>query len=262
MEYKYILYEEKEENIGLLTFNRPKALNALSPDLLQEVDDLLSNLEKEKKIKVLILTGAGEKAFIAGADISVMKDFDPLGAKRFAMLGQGVLFKIEEASFIVIAAVNGYALGGGCEVAMACDIIYAAESAKFGQPEINLGVIPGFGGTQRLSRLVGRNIAKELCLTGDMIGAGEAKEIGLVNKIFPKEDLMEETMKTARKIAGKGRVAIREIKQVINNGIQIDLRDGCALEADGFALCFASPDQKEGMEAFLEKRKPVFKGGL
>lgn len=259
MAYKNILFEVKE-GVGLLTFNRPKALNALNTETFDEVADLLRKVHCDESIRVLVLTGAGDKAFVAGADISELQKMNPLESRLFSEKGQGVFFQIEQLPIPVIACVNGFALGGGCEAAMSCDFIYASDKAKFGQPEINLGLIPGFGGTQRLSRLVGRAKAKELCITGEIIGAQEAKELGLVAKIFPADRLMEETMKTARAIAEKGRISLRAMKQVIDRGAEVDLRSGCALEAEAFGICFAGEDAREGTTAFLEKRKPSFKG--
>jgi enoyl-CoA hydratase len=247
--------------IATLTFNRPDVLNAISPQMIQEFHQALFEVQEVSEVKVLILTGAG-KAFVAGADIRVLQELDVLGAKKFAQVGQEALFTLEAMDIPVIACVNGYALGGGCEIAIACDFICASETANLGQPEINLGVIPGFGGTQRLVRLVGKGHAKELCMTGRMITAEEAHGMGLVTRIFPPETLMEETLKIAGTIAEKGRVALRAVKHVIDNGFDVDLKSACALEVDAFSLCFASPDQKEGTTAFLEKRPPKFKGGL
>jgi len=261
MEYNNILLS-KEGNVAVLKFNRPKALNALNPDVFHEMNDAVDKIMADKTIKVLVLTGEGEKAFVAGADIAHMVNLSPLQLKEFSRYGQDFLFRLEALPMPVIACVNGFALGGGCEIAMACDFIYAADTAKFGQPEITLGVIPGFGGTQRLSRLVGKAMAKELCMTGAMINAQEAKDIGLVNKVFPKEKLWEETMKTASSIAGYGKIALRSIKECMERGNDVDLHDGCFMETDAFALTATSPDQKEGMTAFLEKRKPVFKGEI
>ena len=261
MVYQNIIFEV-EGNVGIIRFNRPKALNAINPDLVQELDDALLRVEGDPNIKVLILTGEGDKAFVAGADISQMLKMDPLQLRRFSRNLHNVEFRLEELPIPVIACVNGFALGGGTEMAIACDFIYASENAKFGQPEINLGVIPGAGGTQRLPRLVGKGMAKELCMTGAIISAQEAKEIGLVNKVFPPEKLWEETMKTANLLISKGRVSLMFVKRCINKGLDIDLRDGCYMESDAFALCMASPDAKEGFSAFLEKKKPDFKGGL
>lgn len=261
MDYENIIFK-KEGNIAVIKFNRPKALNAINPDVLREVHAAIEEIEGDPSIRVLILTGEGEKAFVAGADIAFMKDLDPLEGRQFSRQGQRLLFRLEKLAVPVIACVNGFALGGGTEIAMACDFIYASENAKFGQPEINLGVIPGFGGTQRLSRLVGKAIAKELCMTGMMISAKEAREIGLVNKVFPPENLWEQTLKTAENLAAKGRVSMRAVKRCIDRGFDLDLQSGCYMEADNFALCLASPDGKEGMSAFLEKRPPEFKGDL
>lgn len=261
MAYQDILFEV-EEGIATLTFNRPKVLNALKMDTLTEVGEAIRRIADDEKVRALILTGAGDRAFVAGADIKELQKLNPISAKHFAVKGQEVLFALENLSIPVIACVNGFALGGGCEIALACDFIYASETAQLGQPEINLGIIPGFGGTQRLLRLVGRALAKELCLTGIMISAQEAKDIGLVNKVFPPDKLMEETRKVACLIASKGRVATRAVKHVIDQGMNQDLRKACVLEMEAFALCFASKDASEGFGAFLEKRKPNFTGSL
>jgi enoyl-CoA hydratase len=261
MEYKNIIFRTEGE-VAIIKFNRPKALNAINPDVLSEVVDALDKIEADPSLKVLILTGEGEKAFVAGADIAHMANLSPLQGVRFSRDGHALLFRLETLPIPVIACVNGFALGGGTEIAMACDFIYASENAKFGQPEINLGIIPGFGGTQRLSRLVGKAMAKELCMTGVMISAEEAREIGLVNKVFPAGKLWEETIKTAKVLGSKGRVSLRAVKTCIDRGFNLDLRSGCHMEADAFGLCLASPDGKEGMSAFLEKRKPEFKGEL
>ncbi len=261
MAYENIIFET-EGNVGIIKFNRPEALNAINPDVLSETQDALNRIEADPAIKVLVLTGEGDKAFVAGADIAHMVKLNPLQSKAFARDGHELGFRLESLPIPVIACVNGFALGGGTEIAMASDFIYASEKAKFGQPEINLGVMPGFGGTQRLPRLVGKGMAKELCMTGAMISAQEAKEIGLVNKVFPPDKLWEETMKTAQLIATKGKVTLKAVKECINRGLDVDLRDGCYMEMDAFGLCATSPDKKEGMEAFLEKRKPEFKGDL
>ena len=261
MSYETIIYEV-EQNIAIIRFNRPKVLNAINPTVVAEMKDALEEIAADKSIKVLILTGEGDKAFVAGADIAAMRDFTPLEGRAFSRQGHELLFQLEALPIPAIACVNGFALGGGIEIAMACDFIYAADSAKFGQPEINLGVIPGFGGTQRLSRLVGKSMAKELCMTGVMISAQEARDIDLVNKVFPKETLWEETMKVARLLASRGKVSIRAVKDTIERGYNQDLRTGCYMESDAFAICMASEDAKEGMGAFLEKRKAEFKGEL
>jgi len=260
MGYNTIIFE-KQDRIGVLRFNRPRQLNAINDEMMKELDDLLNKILINKDIKVLIFTGQG-KVFVAGADISYLTNLPPLEARRFVRDGQELFFKIESLPIPVIACVNGFALGGGMEIAMSCDFIYASENAKFGQPEVNLGIMPGFGGTQRLSRLVGKSIAKELCMTGHVISAQEAKELGIVNKVFPDEKLWDETQKVAEEIAGKGSISLRAIKRSIDRGFDLDLRSGCYMEADNFALCFASPDAKEGLKAFLEKRAPEFKGKL
>ena len=252
---------EISDAVATLTFNRPKVLNALSPELIGEFQQAINEVQHNEAIRVLVLTGEG-RAFVAGADIKVLQALDPLGAKQFAQTGQWVLFALEAMDIPVIACVNGFALGGGCEIAMACDFIYASEEAKLAQPEINLGLIPGFGGTQRLARLVGKARAKELCMTGRIITAQEAFAMGLVARIFPPDTLMEETLNAAKSMAKKGAVSIRALKHVIDNGFDVDLRNACALEADAFSVCFASPDQQEGTTAFLEKRAPVFSGKL
>jgi enoyl-CoA hydratase len=261
MAYETIIFQ-KQGKVAVIKFNRPKALNAINPQVVAEVQKALDEIEKDPSLKVLVLTGEGERAFVAGADISYMVNLSPLGARKWSQDGHDLGFRIENFPIPVIACVNGYALGGGTEMAMACDFIYASETAKFGQPEINLGVLPGFGGTQRLSRLVGKGMAKELCMTGGMITAQEAKTIGLVNKVFPADRLWEETMKTAELIASKGKVSLRAVKQCIDRGYDTDLRRACQMESDAFGFCLASPDAKEGMSAFLEKRKPDFKGEL
>lgn len=261
MGYENILFQV-DEGIATITFHRPKALNALNQALLAEFSQALDAIAAEEDIRVLILTGAGEKSFVAGADITELATYTPLQAKIFSRAGHSVIAKLQELPIAVIAAVNGFALGGGSEIALACDFIYAAENARFGLPEITLGLIPGFGGTQRLPRLIGANRAKELIFTGKMISANEAAQIGLVNKVVAPGALMEEVLKTARDIAAKGRVALRAVKQAVNRGLDTDLATGCSLETDAFALTLASPDAREGTAAFLEKRKPLFTGKL
>jgi len=258
MSYANILVEKKED-IGIIKINRPNNLNALNKDTILELTKAVEDLEKDKNIKVAILTGEG-KAFIAGADIKQMKDMTPPEAKKFAEMGHKLLMNIENSRLPFIAAVNGYALGGGCEVMMACDICIAASSAKIGQPEINLGIHPGFGGTQRLPRLVGRMKAKELLLTGDNIDANEAHRIGLVNMVVPDDKIMEEAEKIANKIVSKSTVQTAFIKSLVNKGMEVDLKKACELEISYFSKSFQTEDQKEGMTAFLEKRKPNFKG--
>ncbi|WP_035241898.1 enoyl-CoA hydratase-related protein [Desulfobacter vibrioformis] len=253
---------EMDSTIAMITFNRPKALNALNNALLDELDVALDQVLANKEIRVLILTGSGDKAFVAGADISELTRMDTLAAKYFSRKGQKIFSKIEALPFPAIAAVNGFALGGGSEVALACDFIYASEKAVFGLPEINLGLIPGFGGTQRLPRLVGKNRAKEMIFTGANITADKALEYGMVNQVCPHESLMDEVQKTARRIAGKGCVSLRAAKEAIQAGMGCDLETGCLIENDAFAIAVASPDAKEGTSAFLEKRKPEFKGNI
>ena len=248
------------DGIAQVMINRPKALNALNSETIAELQQAFFALEQDALVEVIILTGSGNKSFVAGADISQMQEMNPLEAREFAKRGQEALKTIENLSKPVIAAVNGFALGGGCELAMACDIRLASDNAKFGQPEVNLGVIPGFAGTQRLSRLIGKGRAKELVYTGDTIDATEAFRIGLVNKVVAQGQLLEATRKMAAKIASKGPVAVRLSKEAIDKGLEMDLDKASAYEAELFALCFASADQKEGMLAFLEKRPADFKG--
>ena len=261
MTYQHILFEMNEA-IATITFNRPKALNALNSELLDELSHALDEIAQNEAIKVLVLTGAGDKAFVAGADITELATFNSLEAKLFSKKGHETFNRLQALPIPVVAAVNGYALGGGSEVALACDFIYASENAMFGLPEITLGLMPGFGGTQRLPRLIGKNMAKEMIFTGKMISAAEAVQIGLANKVCPKASLMEEVLKTAKMIALKGKVSLRAAKETIDNGMNVDLASGCIMEMDGFALCMASDDSKEGTRAFLEKRKADFKGGL
>jgi enoyl-CoA hydratase len=261
MAYEHILVESTE-GIATITFNRPKALNALNRALLSELACALEGVAADEASRVLILTGAGPKSFVAGADITEINRLNPLEAKFFARQGLATINLLGELAIPVIAAVNGFALGGGCEMALGCDFIYASENAKFGLPEINLGIIPGFGGTQRLSRRIGMGRAKELIFSGRMLSAREALEMGLVNRVCPPEDLMTECLATARLIASKGRVSLRAAKQVIQQGLECDLATGLALETDAFALCLASQDAREGTTAFLEKRPAIFQGSL
>ena len=261
MTYQHILFE-LEAGIATITFNRPKALNALNSELLSEFGRALDEIAADEDIRVLILTGSGEKAFVAGADISELATMNALQGKQFAEKGHSAIGRLQKLSIPVIAAVNGFALGGGSEIALACDFIYASEEAKFGLPEITLGLIPGFGGTQRLPRLIGKNMAKELIFTGKMLTAKEAEGIGMVNRVVGAAELMDEVNKTAAQIASKGKVSLRAAKHAINKGMDADHDTGCAIEIDAFALCMASDDAKEGTGAFLEKRKPEFKGKL
>lgn len=257
MDFENLMFK-KEGNIGILSINRPKALNALNSATLKEINQAIDMIEKDDEVHILILTGEG-RAFVAGADISEMKVLNAHEAREFAKLGLSTFRKIELMEKPVIAAVNGFALGGGCELSMCCDIRIASEKAKFGQPEVGLGIIPGFAGTQRLSRLVGLGRAKELIFTADMIDANEAYRIGLVNKVVPVEELMNETMGLANKILSKGQLAVRFAKTSMNRGAETDIETGMSIERDLFGLCFATEDQKEGMGAFLEKRSPNYK---
>ena len=259
MEYTNLLVEI-EQGLATVTINRPKALNALNPETINELRQAFTGLEQDATVQVVLLTGSGEKAFVAGADIAAMQEMTPIAARTFALEGQATMSIIENLSKPVIAVVNGFALGGGCELAMACDIRVAGEKAKFGQPEVGLGVIPGFAGTQRLARLIGKGRAKELVFTGDMVDAQEAWRLGLVNKVLPQDELLAAARKMASKIASQGPVAVRLSKEAINEGLEMDLDRASAFEADQFALCFTSADQMEGMQAFLEKRPADFKG--
>lgn len=258
MGYENLLVEV-EGDIGTITLNRPKALNALNSQMLEELKCAAAEMECNDAVKVVIVTGA-ERAFAAGADIAEMMPMTALEGQKYGQRGQETFAAFEDMSKPVIAAVNGFALGGGCELAMACDIRLASEKAKFGQPEVKLGVTPGFGGTQRLPRLVGRAKAKELIFTGEMIDAAEAHRIGLANAVYPPEALMEEAKKMAGTIAQNGAIAVSLAKRAANQGIEVDLKSGCALEAEIFGLCFSTEDQKEGMKAFVEKRPANFKG--
>ncbi|WP_251861011.1 short-chain-enoyl-CoA hydratase [Clostridium sp. Marseille-Q2269] len=256
MESQNILLDKKN-HIAILTLNRESVLNALNTEVLKEINMILDDIKNDEETYVLIITGKG-KAFIAGADISEMKDKTPMEARIFGELGQSICRKIETMEKPTIAAINGYALGGGCELAMSCDIRIASEKAKFGQPEVGLGITPGFGGTQRLSRLVGLSKAKELILTTDIVKAQDALNIGIINKMVPPESLLEESVKLAEKIVSKPQSAVRYAKTAINVGYETNIDTGMVIEKDVFGLCFATEDQKEGMKAFLEKRKPNF----
>lgn len=259
MSYNNLLIE-KADGIAVLFFNRPKALNALNSETLLELEQAVKAIEADPAVKVLIVTGAGEKSFVAGADIAEMKDKNAPQGLEFALLGQRAIGSLQEMTKPVIAAVNGFALGGGSEVALACDFIYASEKAKFGLPEVGLGLFPGFGGTQRLPRLIGKAKAKEMIFTAKMISAQEALEMGLVNKVVPAEQLLDEAKAVANAIASKGQVAVKLAKGVINAGYDMDLRNGCALEANTFGVLFNTADQKEGCNAFVEKRPANFTG--
>lgn len=259
MEFENIILEKKEET-GILTINRPSVLNTLNTKTLLEIEEALIKLEKDDKVKVVIITGSGEKAFCAGADLKELKEKNALEAKEYSHLGHRVLNKIENMEKPVIAAINGYALGGGCELAMACDLRLANQKAKIGLPEENLGIFPGFGGTQRLPRLVGLSKAKEMIFTGEMIESKTAEALCLVNKVVKDAYLMKEAEELAKKISSKGPIAIKSAKALINKSFDVDLKTGLDLEIETFAVCFTTEDHIEGINAFLEKRKPVFKG--
>ncbi|MFZ4453553.1 enoyl-CoA hydratase/isomerase family protein [Salibacterium aidingense] len=248
---------DKKENTAWITLNDPKTLNALSSEMVVELDHAVRDVETDPSMKVILFTGTG-KAFIAGADIEQMKSLDPLAAVEFSERTTNLYKKIEDSSKVYIAAVNGFALGGGCELSLACDLRVASEKAKFGLPETSLGIIPGGAGTQRLPRLVGPGAAKEIIFTGDMISAERAYEIGLVNKVVKPEHLISEGSELAAKILKNGATAIRFAKKSMNKGMELDIEIGTELEKNLFGLCFATEDQKEGMTAFVEKRPAVF----
>ena len=256
--YKTLIYEKKE-NIGLLTLNRPEKMNAISQELTAELSLLLDEIENDDELRVIVITGAGDKAFVAGADINELVDRDARLGRRVSRERQEIFSRIENLHVPVIAAVNGYALGGGLELALACSIRICSEMAQFGAPEVKLGIIPGDGGTQRLPRLVGQGRAMEMIITGDFIDAQEAYRIGLVNKVFPPEKLKEEAMELAKKIASRPPLAVRYAKEAVNRS-QEDSASGFALESYLHALSCTTEDKKEGVSAFLEKRKGKFKG--
>jgi enoyl-CoA hydratase len=251
---------ETADSIGTLTIDRPKALNALNPETLREMLRCLRDVRRDSGVRALLLTGAGDKAFIAGADIAAMSKMSVVEAKEMARLGQRVTSAIEDLPIPVVAAVNGYALGGGLEMVMACDLVVASQKARFGQPEINLGIIPGFGGTQRLARRIGAPRAREMIYGGDMIDAETALAWGLVNRVVKAEELAAEARKLASVFVGKPGVALAQAKLAIQRGLDVDLENGLRLEAEAFAVTFSTEDRTEGMAAFLGKRKAAFKG--
>ncbi len=257
MQFENLLFEENN-NIAKVIINRPDKLNALNNKTLKELNELFSFIQNSDSISVVIITGAGEKAFVAGADIKELAILNSQSGREFSQFGQSVFNKIENCNKPVIAAVNGFALGGGCELALACHIRLASANAKFGQPEVNLGIIPGYGGTQRLTRLIGKGLATEYILTGDMISANNALQIGLVNKVFAPEKLISETEKLAEKIISKGKKAIAASLKSINSVNNLSLEEGLKQEASEFGKCCGSTEFKEGTTAFLEKRKPNF----
>jgi len=258
MVYENVILE-KENRFAVLSINRPKALNALNADTLTDIKNAVQAIIADPDIDVLIITGVGDKAFVAGADIAFMQNLPALEARAFAILGQEVFRLIETMDKPVIAAVNGFALGGGCELSMACDIRLASDKALFGQPEVGLGITPGYGGTQRLPRLIGEGRAKELIYSANNINAEEAYRVGLVNHVYPSESLIDEAKKLAKKISSKAPLAVRLSKNQITRGMQADIDTAMLIEADMFGLCFATEDQREGMTAFIEKRKADFK---
>ncbi len=259
MAYETLLYEVKD-GIAYVTINRPKVLNALNDTVITELGQVFAAIKDDPQVKAVILTGAGEKAFVAGADITQLVDLNTQQGKAFAAKGQAVFNLIENLGKPVIAAINGFALGGGCELAMACTLRVASTKAKLGQPEVNLGIIPGYGGTQRLPRLVGKGRAMDLVLTGRMVDAEEACQMGLVNKVVEPEKLMEEAEALAKTIMSKGPVAVKLAMEAVNRGLEVSLEEGLRIEADLFGVCCSTEDKVEGTKAFLEKRKANFQG--
>ena len=245
---------EQKGPVGVITMNRPEALNALNDQVLRDLDQVLDQVEENEEILVAVITGAG-RSFVAGADIGQMSTLTAAEGKKFGALGNRIFLKLENLSKPTIAAVNGFALGGGCELSMACDIRVASEKAKFGQPEVGLGITPGLGGTQRLPRIVGAANAMELILTAKTINAAQAKEIGLVSHVYAPEELMDKALELANAIAANAQVAVRQSKAAIRRGLQTDMATGTAYESEAFGLCFATEDQKDAMKAFVNKEK-------
>jgi len=259
LEFKYITYE-KSEGVATITINRPEALNAFSAEVVSEILQAIEDVKADESVRVVVLTGAGERAFSAGADIKAMKGMNALKARELSQMGERLCSALENLEKPVIAAINGYALGGGLEVAMACDIRLASENARMGQTEINIGLIPGWGGTQRLTRLIGATKAKELIFTGKMIDAKTAEQLGLVNMVVPQDKFRETVRQFALELAQKAPVALKVAKALINKGAEISLDAAIALEREGFGVVASTEDLQEGVSAFIEKRKPVFKG--
>lgn len=259
MTYENLLYE-KRDHIGFITFNRPKVLNALNRKTMEELREVLIDAGNDDAVRVLILTGAGEKSFVAGADIGELAVQSPVSGKETAAFGQSVLHRLETIGKPSIAAINGFALGGGCEVALACSIRLASKSAKLGQPEVKLGIITGYGGSQRLARLCGKGVAHELCLTGEMISAEEAQRIGLVNHVYEPTELLPAAEGLAKKIIANAPLSVRYTMEVIERGSEMPLEEGLYLESALFGLCAATEDMREGTRAFLEKRPAQFRG--
>jgi enoyl-CoA hydratase len=254
------LLVEREGAVAIVTINRPKVLNALNTETIDELERVMHDAGHDDAVRAVVITGAGEKSFVAGADINELAVLSPAQGQRHGRRGQAVFDQIEQLGKPVIAAINGFALGGGCELAMACTLRIASDSARLGQPEINLGIIPGYAGSQRLPRLVGKGRALEMLLSGDMVSASRAYEIGLVNRVVPAAELLTEAKKVALALAGKAPLATRYIIEAVNHGVEMTLGDGQYLEASLFGLVTSSDDMKEGTRAFLEKRQPVWTG--
>jgi enoyl-CoA hydratase len=259
MAFENLLYEVRDA-IGFITFNRPKVLNALNRRTVEELRDALVAARDDAAVRVVILTGAGEKSFVAGADISELAQQTPVNGKEFSLFGQSVFHLLETMGKPSICAINGFALGGGCELAISCSIRIASKTAKLGQPEVKLGIIPGYGGSQRLARLCGKGVAHELCLTGEMITAEEAQRIGLVNRIYEPGELLPAAEAMARKIIATAPIAVKYTMEAIERGIEMSQEEGLFLEATLFGLSCATEDMREGTKAFLEKRPPSFRG--
>jgi len=259
MGYENLLYEKRDQ-IGFITFNRPKLLNALNKRTMEELDTIVSEARDDHGVRVLVLTGAGEKAFVAGADINELAQHNPLTGREASLYGQGVFRKIEALGKPSIAAINGFALGGGCEMALACLIRLASRTARLGQPEVKLGILPGYGGSQRLARLCGKGMAHELCLTGEMITAEEAQRIGLVNHVYEPGELMPAAEAMAKKIIANAPLAVRFAMEAIERGVEMPQEEGLFLEATLFGLCCSTEDMREGTRAFVEKRAARFQG--
>jgi enoyl-CoA hydratase len=259
MSYENLLYEKKN-GIAYITFNRPKVLNALNRKTVEELQHVLLDARDDVSIRVLILTGSGEKAFVAGADINELAQQTPVNGKEFSLFGQGVFHLLETIGKPSICAINGFALGGGCELALCCSIRLASKNAKLGQPEVKLGILPGYGGSQRMARLCGKGAAHELCLTGEMITAEDAQRIGLVNHVYEPAELLPAAEAMARKIIEKAPLAVKYCMEAIERGVEMPLEEGLFLEATLFGLCCATEDMREGTKAFLEKRPAQFQG--
>jgi enoyl-CoA hydratase len=259
MAYENLLYEKKD-GIAYVTFNRPRVLNALNRKTVEELQQVLLDARDDNAVRVLILTGAGEKAFVAGADINELAQQTPVNGKEFSLFGQGVFHLLETMGKPSICAINGFALGGGCELALCCSIRLASKNAKLGQPEVKLGILPGYGGSQRLARLCGKGAAHELCLTGEMIAAEEAQRLGLVNHVYEPVELLGAAEAMAKKIIANAPLAVKYCMEAIERGVEMPLADGLFLEATLFGLCCATGDMREGTKAFLEKRGAKFQG--